>query len=255
MLEKTTRLRDHLHAPVADQPGQRPDTRDLIAWTERLAELVRAYGVTDTGVDWGEPGEARTAPRRETTAASARVAAAPARQATRVQDHVGPAEHAPVNLRRDESSPIRGRASVPPPRPPRTDTGVMSIDPTHPPEPPPQPWHQTSEDPRTLKLGWEYSGIGAAFAFVCWGIWAASNRGDLTAPVIAFVVVLAVAGGLFALSRLIGRLVLVQRMGRVRRTARGAHAVAGVFLALAGVAYLRQTPWIVEFLTWLRDLI
>ena len=35
-------------------------------------------------------------------------------------------------------------------------------------------------------------------------------------------VVLVVAGGMFALSRLVGRVVLVQRMGRVRRTARGA---------------------------------
>jgi hypothetical protein len=63
-----------------------------------------------------------------------------------------------------------------------------------------------------------------------------------------------VAGGVFALSRLVGRLVLVQRMGRVRRTARGAHAVAGVFLSLAGLAYLKQTPWVVEFLTWFKGL-
>jgi serine/threonine protein kinase len=258
MLEKTTRLRDHLHAPVADQPGQRPDTRELTAWTERLAELVRAYGVQDTGVDWNEPGEARTSPRRETTAASARVNATAAVSSTRVESPAGRTEQAPVNLRREESphgqSPIRGRASVPPPRPPRADTGVMSIDPTHPPEPPPTPWQQTSEDPRTLKLGWEYSGIGGAFAFVCWGIWAASSGGDLLSQLVAFIVVLVVAAGVFGLSRLIGRLVLVQRMGRVRRTARGAHAAAGVFLAIAGIAYLRQTPWVVEVFTWIKDL-
>jgi serine/threonine protein kinase len=258
MLEKTTRLRDHLHAPVADQPGQRPDTRELVAWTQKLAELVRAYGVTDTGVDWNEPGEARTAPRRETTAASARVAAAPALSATRLDSPVQRGEQPPVNLRRDGAptgqNPIRGRASVPPPRPPRTDTGVLSVDPTHLPEPPPAPWQQTSEDPRTLKLGWEYSGIGGAFAFVCWGIWAASSGGDLVSQLIAFLVVLVVAAGVFGLSRLIGRLVLVQRMGRVRHTAKGAHAAAGVFLAIAGIAYLKQTPWVVDVFTWIQGL-
>jgi hypothetical protein len=73
-------------------------------------------------------------------------------------------------------------------------------------------------------------------------------------PVIAFLIVLVVAAGVFALSRLIGRLVLVQRMGRVRRTARGAHAAAGAFLALAGLAYLKQTPWVVDVFTWFRGL-
>jgi serine/threonine protein kinase len=259
MLEKTTRLRDHLHAPVADRPGERPDTRELLAWTEKLAELVRAYGVSDTGVDWHHPGEAQTTPRRDGAAAPARVTATAALSATRVENPVGRDERAPVNLQRTESgangqAPIRGRASVPPPRPPRADTGVISVDPTHPPAPPPSPWQQTSEDPRTLKLGWEYSGIGGAFAFVCWGIWAASSGGDLLSQLIAFIVVLVVAAGVFGLSRLIGRLVLVQRMGRVRRTARGAHAAAGVFLAIAGIAYLKQTPWVVDLFTWIRGL-
>lgn len=263
MLERTTRLRDHLHAPVADQPGQRPETRDLAAWTEKLAELVRAYGVSDTGVDWNEPGEARTAPRRENTAASARVSATAALSATRVEDPGLREQSAPVNLQRTEhggangpasngTGPIRGRATVPPPRPARADTGVLSVDPTHP--PPATPWQQTSEDPRTLKLGWEYAGVGGAFAFVCWGIWAASSGGDLLSQLIAFLVVLVVAAGVFGLSRLIGRLVLVQRMGRVRRTARGAHAAAGVFLAIAGLAYLKQTPWVVDVFTWIKDL-
>jgi hypothetical protein len=152
----------------------------------------------------------------------------------------------------DEAAPIRGRASVPPPRQQRADTGVV-VDPVS--TAPDRPFYApTSEDVRTLKLGWEYSGIGAAFAFVCWGIWAASNQGNLTGPVIAFLVVLAVAAGLFGLARLIGRLVLVQRLGRTRRTARGAHAVAGVFLGFAGLAYLRQTPWVVDILTWIQGL-
>ncbi len=272
MLEKTLRLRDHLHAPVADRPGERPSTRELGAWVERLAELVRAYGVPDTGVDWQEPGQSRTAPRvgaataawpqvgqtrierpqsaapaPAPTVATAPSAGAPARPDTRTPGHTA---HPPVGGTVDEAAPIRGRASVPPPPQRRADTGVV-IDPLS--TEPDRPWYApTSEDVRTLKLGWEYTGVGAAFAFVCWGIWAASNQGNLTGPVIAFLVVLAVAGGLFALSRLIGRLVLVQRMGRTRRTARGAHAVSGVFLGFAGLAYLRQTPWVVEILTWIQ---
>jgi len=248
---------------------------------EKLAELVRSYGVPDTGVDWHEPGEAQTSPRRAsaTVTASAKVGAVaapsvpPAPSATRIErlpQAAASAERpretagtAPMNLDRDgdraasaptSGPPVRGRASVPPPRPPRADTGVI-VDPLRAdPAGPDRPWRGTSEDPRTLKLGWEYSGIGAAFAFVCWGIWAASNRGDLVGPVIAFIVVLVVAGGVFALSRLLGRLVLVQRMGRVRRTARAAHAAAGVFMALAGLAYLKQTPWVVDLLTWFKGL-
>jgi hypothetical protein len=270
MLEKTTRLRDHLHAPVADRPSERPETRHLTGWLEKLAELVRAYGVPDTGVDWSEPGDARTASR---PAASARVGATAAMPATRIERPANaatagrgsptraerprePAGTAPVSLRRDDpgsgDAPIRGRATVPPPRPARQDTGVI-VDPVHlEPEP---PWHaSTNEDPRTLKLGWEYAGIGAAFAFVCWGIWAASNQGDLVGPLITFLVVLVVAGGVFALSRLIGRLVLVQRMGRVRRTARGAHAVTGAFLAISGLGFLKQTPWVVDVFTWIQGL-
>jgi serine/threonine protein kinase len=264
MLERTTRLRDHLHAPVADRPSERPETRGLLSWLEKLAELVRAYGVPDTGVDWHEPGEARTSPRRASAGvtATARVGAVVSAPPTRVERPPAAAANNPPGPpeRRDTAAeaaptsgpPVRGRASVPPPRPPRADTGVI-VDPLS--ADPSRPWHApTNEDPRTLKLGWEYSGIGAAFAFVCWGIWAANNGGNLVGPVIAFLIVLAVAGGVFGLSRLIGRLVLVQRMGRVRRTARGAHAAAGVFLALAGLAYLRQTPWVVELLTWFKGL-
>ena len=40
----------------------------------------------------------------------------------------------------------------------------------------------------------------------------------------------------------------------LRRTARGAHAAAGVFLAVAGLAYLKQTPWVIDLLTWFRGL-
>jgi hypothetical protein len=53
-------------------------------------------------------------------------------------------------------------------------------------------------------------------------------------------------------SRLVGRLILVQRMGRTRRSAKGAHAITGVFLVAAGIAYLQQTQWVVDLYNWVR---
>jgi hypothetical protein len=107
---------------------------------------------------------------------------------------------------------------------------------------------------RQLRRGGEWSFAGMLFAFVCWGIWAISSDGDLTTPVVVFVVSLLVAAGLFALSRLVGRLVLERQFGRVRRTARGSHVVAGIFLVGVGVAHLRQTEWVMTAFNWTVDL-
>jgi serine/threonine protein kinase len=48
-------LRSTLLAPLAERPGDRPDTLELPAWVERLAMLVRAAGLPAQGVDWAEP--------------------------------------------------------------------------------------------------------------------------------------------------------------------------------------------------------
>ena len=76
----------------------------------------------------------------------------------------------------------------------------------------------------------------------------------MAGPLITFLIVLGVAAGVFGLSRLLGRLLLVQRLGRTRRTARVAHAVTGVFLVVAGIGFLQQTPWVVDVFTWFRGL-
>ena len=65
---------------------------------------------------------------------------------------------------------------------------------------------------------------------------------------------LLVAVGLFALARLLGRLVLERQLGRVRRTARGAHLVTAFFLVGVGVAYLQQTQWVVYAWNWFTGL-
>jgi hypothetical protein len=128
-------------------------------------------------------------------------------------------------------------------------TGTGWPDDEAPPERRPLGWHIGQ-----LRRGGEWSFAGLLFAFVCWGIWAISSDGDLTTPVVVFFVSLLVAGGLFALSRLVGRLVLERQFGRVRRTARGSHIVAGIFLTGVGIAHLRQTEWVMTAFNWTVDL-
>ncbi|MET7808047.1 hypothetical protein [Micromonospora chersina] len=142
----------------------------------------------------------------------------------------------------------RGVAAVGQPRTPRTEQfpAVDSGDWTGDSSPRrPMGWHLAQ-----LRRGGEWSAAGALFAFVCWGIWAISGRGDLTAPLLTFVLSLLTAVGLFALARLLGRLVLERQLGRVRRSARGAHLVTALFLAGVGVAYLQQTEWVVSAWNW-----
>jgi len=120
-------------------------------------------------------------------------------------------------------------------------------------------WPDTEAHQERRPLGWhleqarrggEWSFAGLLFAFVCWGIWALSTDGDLTGAVIVFVVSVLVAVGVFALSRLIGRVVLERQLGRQRRTAKGSHIVAGVFLVGVGVAHLQQTGWVMDAVRW-----
>jgi hypothetical protein len=110
-------------------------------------------------------------------------------------------------------------------------------------------WHM-----RELRKGGEWSNAALLFAFVCWGIWALSNQGGLTTSVIIFVVSVLVAGGLFALSRLVGRVVLERQFHRVRRTARGSHLVAALFLVGVGFAHLQQTEWVMKAFNWTLHL-
>lgn len=108
---------------------------------------------------------------------------------------------------------------------------------------------------RQLRRGGEWTWIGGLFAFICWGIWTVSVRGgDFVVPALAFVLVLLVAVGVFALSRLLGQVIIERALGRTRHSAWGAHLVTGVFLAAAGVAYLGQTAWVVDAWNWVRGL-
>ncbi len=124
-------------------------------------------------------------------------------------------------------------------------------------------WPEEAEQQQRQPIGWhvqqlrrgsEWSNAAVLFAFVCWGIWAISSDGDLTTPLLVFVLSLLVAVGLFALARVLGRLVLEKQLGRVRRTARGAHLVAAVFMVGVGFAHLRQTQWVMDAWNWVAGL-
>ncbi|MEV6598414.1 DNA-directed RNA polymerase II [Actinoplanes sp. NPDC051346] len=170
--------------------------------------------------------------------------------------------------------PAPAPAAPAPPAPSPFSSGRASVTPR------PQPQHFTAEHEPTgtgwpgaappsqrrplnwhiaqLRRGGEWSFAGLLFDFVCWGIWALStstSAGGLTTPVVVFLVSVVVAGGVFALSRLVGRLVLERQFGRERRTARGSHIVAGLFLAGVGVAHLGQTGWVMTAVGWVTDLL
>ncbi|GGQ78424.1 DNA-directed RNA polymerase II [Couchioplanes azureus] len=179
---------------------------------------------------------------------------------TRVQGAVGPARSAHPGPAPDvpaapPPSPFSsGRAAVTP-RP--QQQFVAEHEPTGtgwPGAAPPVQRHPLSWHVAQLRRGGEWSFAGLLFAFVCWGIWAISTDGDLSTPIVVFLVSVVVAGGVFALSRLVGRLVLERQFGRERRTARGAHIVAGLFLAGVGIAHLRQTEWVMKAVNWVVDL-
>ncbi|MFC7535070.1 DNA-directed RNA polymerase II [Actinoplanes sp. GCM10030250] len=107
---------------------------------------------------------------------------------------------------------------------------------------------------RRLRRGSEWSNAALIFAFVCWGIWVLSSQGSIVTAAIVFVVTVCVAAGVFALSRLVGRLVLERQMGRTRHTARGSHMVAGLFLVGVGFAHLRQTEWVMTAFHWVTGM-
>jgi hypothetical protein len=103
---------------------------------------------------------------------------------------------------------------------------------------------------RELRRGGEWSSWALLFAFVGWGVWTISEGDDLATPIIVFILSVLVAGGLFALSRVLGHVILEKQLGRVRRSARGSHMVAAVFLVGVGLAHLQQTEWVMDAYHW-----
>jgi hypothetical protein len=166
----------------------------------------------------------------------------------------------------EQMPPAPGPAAAPPPAPNPFSAGRAQVNP-HPRtrqfaaehEPTGTGWPD-AEAPaprrsmRDLRRGGEWTSAAVLFAMVCWGIWAISSDGNLMTSVIILVLSLIVAGGLFALCRMVGRIVLERQFHRVRRSARGAHLAATLFLVGVGVAFLRQTDWVMEAYRWVVNL-
>ncbi|GAA2887254.1 hypothetical protein Acy02nite_24790 [Actinoplanes cyaneus] len=165
---------------------------------------------------------------------------------TRPHQPVSPAPQSPFS---------QGRASVTPRAERRDQTAVHEPTGTGwPGASVPREQHSVSWHLHRLRRGGEWSTAAVLFAFVCWGIWALSAGGDLGTPVVVFVITLLVGVGVFALARLVGRLVLERYLNRPRNTARGAHMVAGLYLIGVGFTFLRQTGWVMDAFNWTKDL-
>ncbi|HET6211606.1 MAG TPA: hypothetical protein VFE14_01905 [Micromonosporaceae bacterium] len=313
LLDAQPALREHLLAPVADRPADRPSTGELPDWVRRLGGLVAAAGCPDVGVDWGSPRQGWSAAQSGPTAATpvagtetgafqrieklerelvelrtvlggsalsnggvppngavpangpgsanghqvrpqpTKVAAQPVGQpAGQPPRQPDPTRVAPGPQAGPDGS-IRGRASVPPPREPDP---TLSGQPVAPAQPRPDQNRPRPDLATVLNRGSEITGVGVMFVFVCWGIWSvASGRGGFVDKFLIFVFVLLIGGGVFILARLVGRLVWERLLGRVRRNARGAHAVTAAYLAAAGIGFLNATSWVMELWGWLKSLV
>ena len=95
---------------------------------------------------------------------------------------------------------------------------------------------------RDLRRGGEWTTAALLFAFVCWGIWAISNGGSMTTPIIVFALSVVVAAGLFALSRLIGRIVLERAENEVPASLAAAGTSVIPFQAGETMAWLFAGP-------------
>lgn len=108
---------------------------------------------------------------------------------------------------------------------------------------------------RNLRAGGRWSVYGAAVLFVCWALWAGqSGRESLTSSGLVLVLILLVAVGLFAVSRLAGGIILEKLLSRTRRGAVLSHVAIGLFLAFAGVSLLRQVDWVIDAWSQVRGI-
>ncbi len=106
---------------------------------------------------------------------------------------------------------------------------------------------------RTLRRGGDWTMAGLWFVVISWGLWAVSRREDWIGSIVAITVVLAIAGLVFTVSRLLGRVVLEGTLGRQRVSAWPSHLAAFLLLVVGGVAFLRQTWWLVDAWRWFAD--
>jgi hypothetical protein len=195
---------------------------------------------------------------------------------------------APIDPAADEteSSSIYGRASVPKPtwsqatndlpelrrgrrrRPEPVDTRAlgrraMSGQADRDPRPTPQApmprvsWQRAGlASRRKLFDGWGFTFAGLLILFCGWGVWAASGASGASIPPIVSLLFVVFAGAIvFAVLRLISRLVIEGMRHRRRPHARWAHFLTGTFLAVVGISYFIHNGFLGQGSTFVHQML
>ncbi|GAB3223043.1 hypothetical protein GCM10027447_10370 [Glycomyces halotolerans] len=262
VLESNQRLRELLTAPLDDNPENRPRTDELSRWITELATVVSRSNVPDLGVDWDQGND------RGDAAAATRVLGGPISSppdsrppllvagaeppGTKVMEsgHVQPDRTAVSPPER----PIAGRVRVPDQNefqagragdlPRLRLAGEPPEDDRRADREPDEPQAPLLGPPGSMSKGFELSVIGGLFSLIMWLLWTVQEGMErLQSQVVGYVMVLAVAVGLFFLIRVAGGLFWGRMLGAKRRTARLAHLMTGVFLFLVGISYLQHLKW------------
>lgn len=274
VLEAHPRLREHLTAPLDDDPANRPRTEELPRWIAELCSVMARAGLPDLGVDWGGP--VRRPPEPE-TAATVRldmpvvpptaVIPGPVAGGTRVMEAgMSPTSMSPANAVQEK--PIAGRVRVPDqdqlmaqkqregfspgrsngPEPGRGPIPRLRL--AHDPEEPDEKALERADrtpllgPPGSLAKGFELSVIGGLFSLIMWLLLTVSQGLDsLTSQVLSYLVVVGVAIGLFFLVRLAGGMFWGRLLRAKRKSARLAHLASGIFLFMVGLSYIQQFQW------------
>ncbi|MGH8877645.1 MAG: serine/threonine protein kinase [Stackebrandtia sp.] len=264
VVEADPRLRDHLLAPLSDEPRDRPPTSDLNRWIDYLAELMRASQAPSLGVDWSGGAALSTsrvpAQSHVTQAeAGALTHTAPLPQTRRLGGDRTSAASVPVSPAPATPPPPGqfGRGVAEPTYSQHSEPATLAEGPSHddqPPEPP-RPWFGNEGKFSQLTSGGEFSVVGLLFMFVCWGILTlATLRENFIVHILELLLWLVLAVGVFTASRALGTQVLVRWLGRTRRSARMSHLASGAFMVFGGVYMLGHVPFITEFIDWISNI-
>jgi hypothetical protein len=277
-LDRHPALRDHLRAPLADRPADRPRTEELAAWTERLTELAAGVPYANRFAVFGT-GSTVQAPTGSTVRARAAVpapGAAPDRlarleqeivelrallrpEATRVAPaptQVSPtrvvAPPTPAPPTRVAAASVRATAPVTGPRPAGRAAVPVSPVAVLPPGPaeirpigtgPGDPGPAAADRSAGPRRGRRLTRAAVLVLLVCWAVWSVftlASGGAPIEPVIGLLLAGTATAAAFWGSRLIGRLVLGRRQ---RAGALPSHLVAATFAVLCGLSFVSITPF------------
>nr|BFF24238.1 hypothetical protein GCM10025732_22030 [Glycomyces mayteni] len=227
VLESNPRLRELLTAPLDDDPENRPRTEELPRWINELVSVVSRSNLPDLGVDWGRSTAMADATRRLDAPGGAdrtrrmdgpmgvpptQVVGSPPPASTRIMDAGarGPVQDKPVAGRvrvPDQGSYSPGRSAGPAENRGPLPRLRLATDPEEPKEK-----DLAKEErapllgpPGSLAKGFELSVIGGLFSLIMWLLKTISTGLEtLQSQVLGYLLVLAVAIGVFFLIRVAG---------------------------------------------------